>query len=46
MPVEAPGAEPGDNRQLTIWDYRPRPAKPLPPKGTQFSLFGDEPERR
>ena len=30
-----------DDRQLTIWDFKPRHAKPLPPKGTQLSLFDD-----
>jgi len=37
-PVMAPTV---DDRQLTIWDYKPRAAKPLPPKGTQLSLFDE-----
>jgi IS1 family transposase len=27
--------------QLDLWAWKPRPARPLPPPGTQMSLFGD-----
>lgn len=33
-----------DDRQLSLLDWKPRPAKPLPPKGAQLSLFGDDAE--
>ncbi len=39
----APDCAPVDDRQLSLLDWKPRPANPLPPKGTQLSLFG-EPE--
>jgi hypothetical protein len=36
VPVAAPA---GDPRQLDLLSWRPRPAKPLPPPGTQLDLF-------
>jgi len=38
-PVE-PSADPTGQLDLLAW--RPRPAKPAPPHGTQLNLFGDE----
>lgn len=38
-PVVVPEVDAG---QLTIWDYQPRPAKPLLAPGTQLSLFEEE----
>lgn len=45
VPVEpsAPAA-PVDDRQLDLFAWTPRPARPVPPPGTQLSLFGDGPD--
>jgi hypothetical protein len=42
-PAMAPPTAQADDRQLSLLDWRPHPAKPSPPKGTQLSLF-DKPE--
>jgi hypothetical protein len=38
MPSAAPS---GTDPQLDLFAWKPRPAKPLPPRGTQLNLFGD-----